>query len=70
MLKLNKNNLIKNSNLMTQFAQIEAEFSVLALSEILKLLNVYKNKLDRNVNLTLLADSLLLQILEVKFLCK
>ena len=36
----------------------------------IKRLNGYKKKLDSNVNLTLLADNMLLEILEVKYLCK
>lgn len=70
LIKLDKTDLVKNTNLIAEFSHVEEEFSVLALVEILKRLNVYKKKLDSNVNITLLADNMLLEILEVKFLCK
>ena len=70
MLKLNKKQSIKNLNLLEVFEQVEAEFSVEALVQILKLLNLAKRKLESNVSLISLADMLLLEILEVKYLCK
>ena len=70
MLKLNMPSLIKNSNLVVEFGNVLEQYSVLALVEILKRLNGVKKKLDSNVNLALLADNMLLEILEVKFLCK
>ena len=70
MLKLNQKKLIKNVNLIDEYLGVEAEYSVLALNQILKNLNGFKRKLDANVNLTSLSDGLLLNILEVKYLCK
>ena len=68
----NKNflQLIKNTNLIHLFEVIKEEFSTKALYEIIKRLSKAKEKLDRNVNLTVLADNLLFEILEVKYLCK
>lgn len=70
MIKIGKNNFVKNSSLLVEYKTIIDEYSILALVEILKRLNSYKRKLDSNVNLTMLADGVLLEILEVKFLCK
>lgn len=70
MLKINQKKLIKNINLINDYSQVQEEYSILSLNEILKNLNLFKKKLDANVNLTSLADGLLLNILEVKFLCK
>lgn len=70
MLKLNKKQLIKNINLIAEFEEVEKEYSVMALVEILKRLIGAKRKLESNVSLVGLADMLLLEILEVKFLCK
>lgn len=69
MLKLNKENLIINYNIINDPLNFE-DYSVKALIEILKRLNYCKQKLESNVNLTTLADAVLLEILEVKFLCK
>lgn len=70
MLKLNKKQAIKNANLIAEFEDVENEYSVMALVEILKRLTMAKRKLESNVSLVSLADMLLLEILEVKFLCK
>ena len=70
MLKVNKQNLIKNKNLINVFETVQDEYSELALVQIIKNLNYVKQKLESNVNLTVLADGMLLEILEVKFLCK
>lgn len=70
MLKLNKESLIKNKNLIDDFYLIIEEYSVTALTEILKRLNYCKQKFDANCNLTILADLILMEILEVKYLCK
>jgi len=69
-LHYDKNNLIKHTNLIELYSQLVLEYSAIATNKILKKLNLYKRRLDRNVNLITLADNLLLDILEVKFLCK
>ena len=63
-------NMVKNSNLLSDFETIKTEYSVKALLEILKLINKYKKMLDSNVSINTLADGILMEILEVKFLCK
>lgn len=70
MFKLMQNQIIKNQNLLGLFEEVANEYSENALVQILKLMNCYKEKLDRNVNLVALSDGLLLEILEVKYLCK
>lgn len=70
MLKLSKKELVKNINLTNEYSLILDEYSIGALVEILKRLNLSKEKLDSNVNLTMLADGILMEILEVKYLCK
>ena len=70
MLKLGQTELIKNDYLINYFEVEHEGFSLKALYEIIKKLSMAKQKLDRNVNLTVLADNLLFEILEVKYLCK
>lgn len=70
MLNLGQQNLVKNANLINDFNLVLNEYSPGALIEIIKRINLAQKKLDSNVNLTILADSVLLEILEVKFLCK
>lgn len=70
MLKLGETQLIKNTNLLNVFEDVKDEYSIKALYEILKRLSKAKRKIDSNVNLTVLADNLLFDILEVKYLCK
>ena len=63
-------NLVKNKSLMTNFNELIGEYSPVAINNILKQFNEVKKKLERNVNLVFLADNMLMNILEVKFLCK
>ena len=70
MVRVGCDNLVKNIIAIEDFKQLANEFSVDALLEILKRLDLAKLKMDSNVNLVSLADNLLLDILEVKFLCK
>lgn len=70
MLKIGENNLVKNTNIAELYESVQNEYSQSALYEIIKRLSKIKQRLDRNVNLTILADNLLFEILEVKYLCK
>lgn len=70
MIKINQKDLVKNKSLISEFELLLADYSVLALNEILKNLNLVKKKLDSNVSLLMLADNFLFDILEVKYLCK
>ena len=70
MLKLNQEQMIKNKNIRNDLTMQVNEYSVKALYEIIKKLSKAKQMLDRNVNITVLADNLLFEILEVKYLWK
>ena len=70
MMLMGLSNLVKNKSLEDEFNRLIGEYSVKAINNILKQLNEVKKKLDRNVNLVFLADNMLMNILEVKFLCK
>lgn len=70
MINLNQTSLIKNENLTLELKNIAKEYSIIAIIKILKSLSEYKKRLNSNVNLSILADNLLLEILEVKFLWK
>lgn len=70
MLCLNEEKLVKNAFLLNSLQKIKEQYSVGALTEILKDIITIKQKLDSNVNLTILADNFLFDILEIKFLCK
>lgn len=69
MIKINED-LCKNINLIDSLKVISNEYSASALLTILGRLNQINRKINSNVNLVLLADNMLLEILEVKFLCK
>ena len=70
MINLNQVVLVENENLLNKFMNIKSEFSVKALIEILKLIDKSNEKQYFNVSLNLIMESLLVKILEVKFLCK
>ena len=70
MLNLNKYNLLDNEIVESKMSECLPEYSVNALTQILKRINKIKQMLDSNVNLTLLADNFLFDILEIKYLCK
>ena len=70
MLKIKKGDIVKNENLIDDFYTILDDYSVSALVQILQRLSGCKQKLDNNVNLTLLADAILMEILEVKYICR
>ena len=69
-LKTNKQELVKNKGILKSLKDIECEFSLPALVNIISLINEANNKQNSNVNINLILESLLTQILEVKFLCK
>ncbi len=50
--------------------EVEAEYSVLAITEINKLISHFRQKLEYNANLVVAIDNFLLKMLEVKYLCK
>ena len=69
-IKYNKLDIVKNKNVLEDLKIVAKDYSVKALCVIQKKLNTVKQKLESNVNLVTLADNMLLDILEVKFLCK
>lgn len=68
--RLNKVDLIKNKNILNQIKNLAQEYDSDCIDKIIKKLYFIKEQLEFNCNYVLLVDSLLLYILEVKFLCK
>ena len=50
--------------------QVKSEFTPSALIEIIDKIDLCKKQFDANVNIGMIADGLLMKILEVKYLCK
>ncbi len=69
-IKAGKSTLIKNKTLLADLTTLENEFSMRALTSIIKRINEINKKQYSNVTLSLLFESLLTSILEVKYLCK
>jgi len=67
---LGSEKFVKNKNILNDIKQIAVDYSLSALNQILKLINNYKKMLDSNVLPSLLLDNFLMDILEVKFVCK
>jgi len=70
LLKLGKENLIVNKNLLYDLKSISKEYTCDAIDLIIKKIYLIKKQLEFNCNYLYLIDSFLLYILEVKFLCK
>ena len=70
MICTNQVTLVENENFLSEFMGIKGEFSIKALVEILKLIDKSNEKQYSNVSLTLIWETLLVKILEVKFLCR
>lgn len=69
-IKCESENLCKLKPYMAQLKEAETEYSVVAICEICKLISRFMEKVEFNANLTLAADNFLLDLLEVKYLCK
>ena len=69
-LKLDKDDLVKNKIIASALKNVKDEFSLNALSIIVNKINEANKKLFSNVSAGLIFESLLVSILEVKFLCK
>lgn len=69
LIKSKNSNLVKNKTLIGIFESISDEFSMKAIVEIIKRINDVNKKQYSNVTLSLLFESLLTSILEVKYLC-
>ena len=70
LIRLNKKNLVDNSFVLEELETISLEYDCDAIDKVIKKIYSIKKQLDFNCNYVLQCDSLLLYILEVKFLCK
>ena len=70
MLNCNQEALIDNEILKSSLNAIKSEFSINALLKIIKKIDQANQKQFANVSLGLILQTLLVNILEVKFLCK
>ncbi len=69
-LKSKKNELVLNQHLINDLEIIKDEYSMSALTQIIKNINNANKKLTSNVSPSLILETLLVKNLEVKFLCK
>lgn len=68
--KLNQNNLNFSQDYENKIEAILDDFTTQALIEIISEIDESKKKFEANVNINMICDSLLMKILEVKYLCK
>lgn len=68
--KIGKTADVQNKLEIQSYTQNQNEFSIKALVEIQKLLNEAVKKIQANGNVNLILETLLVKILEVKYLCK
>ena len=69
-LKNGKQNLMRLKTSITQLESVEREYTVEAIIEIEKLINKAMLELSYNCNFNVVIENLILNILEVKYLCK
>ena len=67
---LEQNGLQQSKEFAGKIEQVKNEFTVDALVEIIDKIDLCKKQFDANVNVGMIADGLLMKILEVKYLCK
>lgn len=67
---LGENDLQQNKEYTKQIQDVLGEFTKEALVEIIERIDFCKKQFDANVNMGMIADGLLMKILEVKYLCK
>lgn len=70
MLKCGKDDLVINRSIISDLKEVQDEFSLKAITKIIKKINDVNKKQFSNVSLSLLFESLLVNILEVKYLCR
>ena len=68
--KIGQTSDVQNKLEIQSYTQIQNEFSTKSLVEIQKLLNEAVKKIQANGNVNLILETLLVKILEVKYLCK
>ncbi len=69
-MKCESENLCKLTPYADELRDVEPEYSVLAITEISKLISTFREKMEFNANITVAVDGFLLKMLEVKYLCK
>lgn len=67
---LSEKGLCHNNEHEKQIQDVLGEFSIEALIEIIERIDFCKKQFEANVNINMIADGLLMKILEVKYLCK
>lgn len=67
---LGQNGLQQSKEYADKIEQVKGEFTPEALIEIIDKIDLCKKQFDANVNVGMIADGLLMKILEVKYLCK
>jgi DNA polymerase-3 subunit delta' len=70
LVKLHKTELVKNKHHLSEFEMVEDEYDCDAVDKILRKIFEIRKEREANCNPELLVDSLLLYILEVKYLCR
>lgn len=70
LIKLEKESLVKNKKHLKQLLSVCEEYDCDALDKIIRKIFETKKKTESNCNADMLIDSLLLYILEVKYLCR
>ena len=69
-IKAGKTNLVKLKNYEAQLKDKLENYTARAICEIQKLLDEASRHIAYNTNITLVIENLLLDILEVKYICK
>ena len=69
LIRLNKASLIKNKNNLDVIEKLARQYDSDAIDKIIKKIYLIKKQIQFNCSYVLLADSFLLYILEVRFLC-
>lgn len=67
---LGQDTLQQSRDFCEMIEQVKNEFTKEALIEIIEKIDLCKKQFDANVNIGMIADGLLMKILEVKYLCK
>ena len=67
--RLKRQNLIKNRNNLNVIEELSKQYDCDAIDKIIKKIYLTKKQMQFNCSYVLLADSILLYILEVRFLC-
>lgn len=69
-IKAGKSSRVKLKEIVPQLQEVEGEYTIRAIGEIRKLLDGAVREMSFNCNFTLIVENLLLNILEVKYICR